>query len=267
MRPGKPSFTAQHVARIRAGLDRPELPSGDAAAELALYRSLGRSPLSGWLERRGGDFAARMAVRTAFFDRETLDALERGTRQIVIVGAGYDGRPLRFAAPGTTYFEVDHPATQADKRARLAALGGDAAHSAVFVAADLTTDDLSRALADAGHDAEVPSLFVVEGLLGYLPRPVVGALLATLRRRAGPGSRLAAAFPTVRAASSRRDQLRHRVRGLVLAAVGEPRVSRFDPDEVTALFADTGWRIAVDGDVRRLHQGRTGALVAAVPDA
>ncbi len=266
MRATKPSFTAQHVARIRAGLDRPELGSGDADAEGRLYTSLGTSALSGWLARRQGDFHSRMERRTAFFDREVLGAIERGVPQIVIVGAGYDGRALRFAHPSTAYFEVDHPATQADKRSRLEALGGDAAQCATFVPVDLVTDDLERSLADAGHDRSRPSQFVVEGLLGYLPRTTIDELLATLRRLSTSDSRLAAAFPTVRAVTSRRDGLRQQTRGLVVAAVGEPRLTRFEPDEVERVFSAAGWRIAEDGDVRRLHQGHSGALVAAVPD-
>jgi methyltransferase (TIGR00027 family) len=61
-----------------------------------------------------------MAARTRFFDSGLLHACERGVGQVVIVGAGYDGRPLRFRRPGVTFYELDHPATQADKRARLA---------------------------------------------------------------------------------------------------------------------------------------------------
>jgi methyltransferase (TIGR00027 family) len=266
MRPGRPSFTAQYVARIRSGLDRPELASGDAAAEGRLYRSLGRSVLSNWMTRSGGDFKARMDRRTAFFDRETLDAIARGVTQIVIVGAGYDGRALRFAHPDTAYFEVDHPATQADKRMRLAGLGDDAATCATFVPCDLVTDDLAAALAAAGHDDGHSSLFIAEGLLGYLPRETVSSLLATLRRLATTYSRLAAAFPTERALPSRRAALRYRSRGLVVAAVGEPRVTRFAPGEVEGVFGAAGWRVAVDGDVRRYHQGHSGALAALVPD-
>src|SRR5262249_10528773 len=110
---------ARFVARTRATLDRPEVPTGDAAAERRLYESLGRTPLG----RGSGRWHERMARRTAFFDRVTLAALDRGVPQVVIVGAGYDGRPLSFATPGVTWFEVDHPATQTDKRARHSAGG------------------------------------------------------------------------------------------------------------------------------------------------
>ena len=62
-------------------------------------------------------------ARTVFFDDAVLDAIDRGVKQVVILGAGYDGRALRFRTPGVQFFEVDHPATQVDKLRRLAYLG------------------------------------------------------------------------------------------------------------------------------------------------
>ena len=49
-------------------------------------------------------------------------ALGHGTTQIVLLGAGDDGRALRFGGGAVRWFEVDRPATQADKRSRLRAL-------------------------------------------------------------------------------------------------------------------------------------------------
>ena len=60
-----------------------------------------------------------MAARTRFFDEQTQAAIHADVSQVVILGAGYDGRAMRFADPGTRFFEVDQTATQADKRRRL----------------------------------------------------------------------------------------------------------------------------------------------------
>ena len=60
-----------------------------------------------------------IALRTATIDGAVRDAIAAGARQLVILGAGYDGRAWRLAdLAGVKVFEVDHPATQADKRAR-----------------------------------------------------------------------------------------------------------------------------------------------------
>src|SRR6476620_6984112 len=103
----RPSLTARHVAQQRARLDRPQGAHGDPAAEHCL-----EAAVAGWL-RLLRTTGVPMAARTAFFDQQTQAAIECGVRQVVILGAGYDGRALRFAHPGVVYFEVDRPATQA----------------------------------------------------------------------------------------------------------------------------------------------------------
>jgi methyltransferase (TIGR00027 family) len=221
MRGTRPSFTARRVAQIRAELVRPEVITGDAAAELRLYRSLGR-PRQG---RVGRTLRERSKRRTAFFDRQTLDAIGRGVRQVVIVGAGYDGRALRFATPEVRFFEVDHPATQNDKRARLTALEATLGDT-VFVPVDLTVDDVASALHAVGHDAARPSLFLVEGLLGYLPRAATSLLLTRLRHLpARPEGGLGARATAMAAARS--DPLRRR--GTTAHEV-RPRRGRARPD-------------------------------------
>lgn len=259
MKAGKPSATARFVALTRARLRRPEVPTGDAAAEARLYRSLGRSPFG----RGSRQWRERMARRTAFFDRVTLAALDRGVRQIVILGAGYDGRPLRFTCPGVTWFEIDHPATQADKRARLAGLGASTDHI-VFVPIDLTTGDLVRSLDIADFDRAAASLFLVEGLLGYLPRATTERLLTSVRQLVTPESRLAVAFPI-----APRDQavkrVRHRLRGLVVSALGEPWLTRFSIEDIDEVFARTGWRVTVELDTPQRYEGHRGVLLLGEP--
>ena len=105
-----------------------------------------------------------------------------GVTQVVVVGAGYDDRALRFRTPGVRFFEVDHPPTQADKRGRVEQLG--AAGDVSFVPVDLARDDLGSALDQAGHDDTAATLFIAEGLLVYLDVEVIRHLLVVLRRRA-----------------------------------------------------------------------------------
>lgn len=260
MKEGKPSVMARFVARTRATLDRPEVPTGDAAAERRLYESLGRTPLG----RGSGRWHERMARRTAFFDRVTLAALDRGVPQVVIVGAGYDGRPLRFATPGVTWFEVDHPATQSDKRARLAAVGAST-DDIVFVPIDLTTGNVVESLETAGFDRGGVSLFLVEGLLGYLTRDTTERLLSGLRELAALDSRLAVAFPIASSDRQAVKGLRHRVRGMLVSALGEPWLTRFSLDDVDDVFSGTGWRVSVELDTPQRYQGHRGVLIVGEP--
>jgi methyltransferase (TIGR00027 family) len=177
-----PSRTSQVVALTRAGLVRPSTPDGDPGAQTRLCAGM-----------RPVDIATmrhRLAARTRFFDEQVLEAIHAGVVQVVIVGAGYDDRALRFRAPGVRFFEIDHPATQSDKASRLREMNASTG-DLMLAAADFRTDDVAGVLSACGHDRTRPSLFVCEGLLVYLDGDTGIRLLAGLRARAAPGSRLA----------------------------------------------------------------------------
>ena len=79
-------------------------------------------------------------------------AVEAGVRQIVVLGAGLD--TFAYASSrreGLRLFELDHPATQAEKRRRLAAAGIAEPPHAVYVAHDFDHGSFTAALA-GGHD-------------------------------------------------------------------------------------------------------------------
>jgi methyltransferase (TIGR00027 family) len=166
-------------------MSRPYTEQGDPDAQRRLCA--GMAPIR---RPRPGIWA-----RTRFFDDQVLAAVRAGVPQVVICGAGYDDRALRFRSRGVRFFELDHPATQADKARRLRAMGTDL-RSVVLVPADFRDDDAAAALAAAGHDASRPTLFLCEGLLIYLDSAVIRRLLGGLRSRAGAGSSLAASLPT-----------------------------------------------------------------------
>jgi methyltransferase (TIGR00027 family) len=201
---GLASRTAQGVAVVRAGFtDRPHTPDGDPHAQRRLCKGMrsGRASL----------LREHLLARTRFFDAAVLDALGRGIDQVVIVGAGYDDRALRFRSPGVRFFELDQPATQADKRRRVERLD---AGGLVFVAADFGRDSVADLLAAAGHDRSRPTLFVCEGLVIYLEESEILELLEALASRSAAGSELAVSLAVhpegvqseavVRAANARR---------------------------------------------------------------
>jgi methyltransferase (TIGR00027 family) len=178
----RPSRTSQVVAVVRAEFSRPHTADGDPDAQARLSSGM---PPAGEMRLR-----AHLAARTQFFDEQVLAALDRGVRQIVILGAGYDDRGLRFRVPGVRYFELDHPATQADKRRRLTRMRADLS-GLTLIAADFRYDDVGAALAAAGHRSAQASLFICEGLLVYLDQDAFIGLLRALRSRAGDDSTLA----------------------------------------------------------------------------
>ncbi len=233
---GGPSVTARRVAAYRLGFTRVPAPYGDPAADeaLAVDVAAGQEPSAGGMREY-------LAGRTRFFDTVVTRAIGQGLDQVVVGAAGYDGRAFRYAKRGVRWFEVDQPATQRDKRERLARLG-IAAGQVRFVAADFTRDPVAERLLAAGLDPARPSLFLLEGVAVYLEAAVLEAVLGQFRQVARAGSRLA-----ISVSLSSPGQARSRFRDTV-AALGEPARSTLEADEAEHLLARTGWRVtAADG--------------------
>jgi methyltransferase (TIGR00027 family) len=230
---GGVSRTGQAVALLRAEFDRPCSADGDPDAQARLCARM--RPVSASRMR------PQIAARTRFFDEQVLAAISSGVRQVVVCGAGYDDRALRFRAGGVRFFELDHPATQADKARRLKRAGLDTA-GLTLAAADFRVDDVPAVLAASGQDGALATLFLCEGLLVYLDEPAIAGLLAGLAARAGPGSRLAASLAVHRAdADSRTVTAVANARRP--AGRREPWLTILPADSHLALFRESGWQV------------------------
>lgn len=252
----RPSLTARHVAAQRVDLERVAGPCGDAAADVRLQRSVSWRGLVGL-----GGVGVPMAARTAFFDRVVSDAIDAGITQVVVLGAGYDGRALRFAHPDVTFFEVDRAATQADKRRRLRAIGADTTGIA-FVTADLTRDDLRDTLCDRGFDAARPALFTCEGLLPYLEPADGERLLRAARAVAAGGSTLACNFHVRPPTNVLDARLARSGVDLLLRLIGERRRTTFRPGDPDSLLERAGWRVATSETADRERGGHAQFVTA-----
>jgi methyltransferase (TIGR00027 family) len=225
------------VAAHRLDYARVETPYGDPATDELLT-----SDLAGGLPPGQGRMHEYLRARTAFFDRAVAGAIDGGITQIVVGAAGYDGRAFRYASPGVRWFEVDHPATQADKLARLARLGIDAA-GVSFIPADFAVDPIAGSLRAAGFDQATVSLILLEGVAVYLEQPVLERTLREFRGAAATGSTLAISVSVERPDGETRARFRERV-----AAVGEPATLTLTADQARDLLAATGWEITAASD-------------------
>jgi len=179
-----------------------------------------------------------MVPRTVAIDEAVRAA---GAPQVVILGAGLDGRAWRMPElRDVTVFEVDHPDSQREKQARAAALER-MAREVRFVPVDFTRDRLDDALAAAGHDPARPTTWIWEGVVMYLELSDIEATLAVVRRRSAPGSRLVVMY----AAPSPLALLI----GLLVRRLGEPLRSLFTAEQMRALLARHGFAVARDDDM------------------
>src|ERR1700678_4671189 len=106
-------------------------------------------------------------------------AVERGVRQIVILGAGLDTFALRnpHGARQIRIYEVDHPATQAWKRQRLAEAQIALPPWLILVPVDFERDDVGEKLAAAGFQQTSPALSTWLGVVPYLTQEAIGSTL------------------------------------------------------------------------------------------
>jgi methyltransferase (TIGR00027 family) len=127
-----------------------------------------------------------IAVRTAYLDDKVrqLGAHPFDVRQVVILGAGLDTRAARLASPGVRFFEVDQPATQADKLERLRTLHAYPIGAANYVSCDFEHEDFLDRLASVGFRADEPATILWEGVVPYRPSPPCARRCAASRRRA-----------------------------------------------------------------------------------
>ena len=108
--------------------------------------------------------------------------------QVVVHGAGLDTRAARLARADVRWFEVDHPATQAYKRRRIAELVGYPTGAATYVSCDFEADNFIERLLQAGFRADTPALIIWEGVTPYLTEPAVRQTLSRVASGAHPGS-------------------------------------------------------------------------------
>ncbi|MFC9792769.1 class I SAM-dependent methyltransferase [Streptomyces sp. NPDC127584] len=138
-----------------------------------------------------GRFARYFGLRTRVLDDFLLQAVGTSVRQVVLLGAGLDTRAFRLDWPADlVVFEIDRAGVLAFKQQVLTGLSASPRVKRVPVPVDLRADWVT-ALTAAGFDPAVPSVWLAEGLLFYLPGTAETYLVNTVDRLTTAGSALA----------------------------------------------------------------------------
>jgi hypothetical protein len=178
MKPNEPSRTALMIARQRA------------AHQLLDHGSILHDPLAmqilGEHEKDVLQFASAhplvsigrviTTARSRIVEDALSSAVERGVRRIVILGAGLDTFALRnpHGARQIHIYELDHPATQAWKRQRLAEAPIALPPWLILLPVDFERDDLGEKLVAAGFQQNSPAFFACLGVVPYLTQDAIG---------------------------------------------------------------------------------------------
>jgi methyltransferase (TIGR00027 family) len=263
MRSGSPSRTAEYMALFRAlesarpederlfedcaaaSFLRPTLRAVALAARFGAARSL----ILAFIDRRWPGPRLSGVVRTRVIDDFVTGAMQAGCTQLVLLGAGYDTRATRLpVAAACTVFEVDHPVTQACKRAVL----GHVSDRVRYVPLDFESHALQPALIDAGLDDSQRTCVLWEGVFSYLTPEAIDTTLAALVEVCASGSQILLTYVDQRFLDTANPQA-----GAWFTAVhgaGEPFQTGIDPSQAQAFFAARN--LALLGDESTTHAAR-----------
>ena len=228
--------------RFARGFLRPSLR---VVVDVSRLPAVGRA-VAGYIDRRWPGARSSGIARTRLIDDLVAEALRDGIAQLVILGAGFDCRAYRI--PGLErrrVFEVDHPATQETKIARLRRMLGALPPHVAFVPLDFAEQRLERALAAAGFDPSLRSLWLWEGVTNYLTEDAVDATMRQVATSA-PGSRLL--FTYVHRGVLDGSTVFAGTDALIatLRRAGEPWTFGIDPAQLGTFLAARGLALAAD---------------------
>lgn len=255
LRDDEPKILTDPFARAFAGFDSDE-------ALLAAHDAHPASRVPG--------IRAPFAVRNRYAEDELAAAFARGVRQYVILGAGLDSFAYRRPAHlgSLDVYEVDHPASQAWKRARVAELGIETPQRLHHVPVDFEQETLTQGLAAVGFRRRERAFFSWLGTTQYLTRDAVENTLTEVASVSARGSEVVVQF--IAPASSLDAEEAAVVATLAgnAANVGEPYLSFFTPADMEAVLRDAGFTVAEhfgpeEAYVRYLRDRQDGSRVPA----
>src|ERR1700733_10996047 len=252
MKPNEPSRTALMIARQRAAHQM--LDHGSILHDPFALKILGEEEKGVLQSANKHPVASIGRLFTAARSRIAEDALSRavggGVRQIVILGAGLDTFALRNPHGGVEIYEVDHPATQAWKRQRLAEAEIALPSWLTFVPVDFEGDDWGEKLAAAGFEQNAPAFFTWLGVVPYLTGEAMGVHLCFVWSIQNSE----VVFDYMEPPEAFSEELRQieKARAEQLEKMGERSDSRFEPADMAAILGSHGFCDLEDIDFQEI---------------
>jgi methyltransferase (TIGR00027 family) len=267
MKPNEPSRTALLIARQRAA--HQVFDHGSILYDPFAMKILREDEKDAIQSANQHPLASIGRLLTAARSRIAEDALskavERGIRQIVILGAGLDTFALRnpHGAQQILIYEVDHPATQASKRQRLAEAQIVPPPWLIFVPVDFERDDVGEKLAAAGFQRNSPAFFTWLGVVPYLTQDAIGRTLDYMSSIHSSE----VVFDYLEPPEAFSEELRQleKERTEQLKKIGEGSVSRFEPAGIAGILRSHGFSAIEDINFQEIASRFGGAVQGLAP--
>ncbi|MGA8515198.1 MAG: class I SAM-dependent methyltransferase [Burkholderiaceae bacterium] len=219
-----------------------------SAQALARPATLSMSPGDSWLHSR--PFYTGVITRSRFAEDALLAAVKRGVRQYVLLGAGFDSFSLRRpdGVRDLVVYEIDHPATQAVKRQRMAVCQVTPRAPVHYIAANLSKEGVAAALLRSDFRFNEPVFFSWLGVTMYLSRTDNLGLLGAIGQLAAPGSEVVFNYFDQEAFFDNTGSGPFSEMQRSVTAIGEPLLSGFDPAHLAKDLHGIGLSLQEDLD-------------------
>lgn len=188
-------------------------------------------------------------ARTRYIDDYLHDSVEAGIQQLVILGAGYDSRAYRFEEllkKKTHIFEVDHPATQAAKKAKLKDIYGSLPSHVNYVGADFLSTDLSSCLDECSFQSNLSTLFILEGVSMYITKETMDEILGFVSRFSGKTSRIVFDYTFPEVVEGTHESFEAKEWLKITQKSGEPLFFGICEQEIESYLVERGFRGVVN---------------------
>jgi methyltransferase (TIGR00027 family) len=181
-------------------------------------------------------------LRQRYSEDKLQRAVERGVRQVILLGAGLDSLALRrpALAQEITLIEVDHPESQRWKLARLEELRLDTP-GVIYVPVDFSSENLQQRLVASGLHLGQPTFFSWLGVTQYVDREATDATLSFIASRPR-GSEVVFDFIVKNELVDARERAFSAAAADESAARGEPWLTYFDPAELEQHLMALGFK-------------------------
>lgn len=142
-------------------------------AKKALRKLLGSNGIYEWV-----------IVRTKYIDSSLKTGIEEGVNQLLILGAGFDSRSIRFKDKliDVKVFEVDAKTTQDMKIKQYKVRRIDIPNNIAFIPMNFEKESLIEKLKENKFDIDKKSFVILEGVTQYLNKESIQELFLTLQK-------------------------------------------------------------------------------------
>jgi len=195
-------------------------------------------------------------ARTKYIDAVFRQTLSDQISQILLLGAGFDTRALRFQQETrrSRIFELDAPATQGAKISQYKKRHLSIPPNVVFIPIDFDRDSLPLRLNQAGFKREERTLFILEGVLMYLQPKSVEQTFLTIQELSAAGSEVV--FDYIYASVLRHENIYYGEKGTieVMAKAGEQWHFGIEKEEIEPFLLRYGFKLHDQRDAHELEK-------------